>query len=145
VAEIDIERLGQPDRTLGPAGRFFQDLASAEMPQPRPELLALRQLERGESPITEDLVASVEGSPLEGIYDSPLDQSSQFNMAENLIDIANNQAGAVQADGNRGVRTGSVTDSEVVDLALADGTSADASGRSIAVDQKDTNRDWHRR
>ena len=89
----------------------------------------------------ERMAASLEGSPLEGIYDSPLDQSSQFNMAENLIDIANSQSGAVQADGNRGVLTGTAADPEVVDLALADSTSADASGRSTTVDQKDANRD----
>lgn len=60
---------------------------------------------------------------------------------QELIDIANNQSGAVQTDGNRGVQTGTAADPEVVDLALAQGTSADASGRSIAVDQKDANRD----
>ena len=87
----------------------------------------------------ERIAASLEGSPLEGIYGSPLGQSSQFNMAENLIDIANNQAGAVQADGNRGVLTGSVANSDVVDLALAGDTSASASGRSN-VGNKDEDR-----
>ncbi len=138
VAEL-TSALGEPDRTLGPAGRFFQDLASAEMPQPRPELLALRQLERGESPITEDLVASVEGSPLEGIYDSPLGQSPRVNMME-LIDLANNQSDASQTDANRGVLTGTAAQREVVDLALADGTSADASSRSTTVGDKDEDR-----
>ncbi len=60
-------------------------------------------------------------------------------MAENLIDIANNQSGAVQTDGNRGVRTGSVANSDVVDLALAGDTSASASGRSN-VGNKDEDR-----
>ena len=87
----------------------------------------------------ERIAASLEGSPLEGIYGSPLGQSSQFNMAENLIDIANNQAGAVQTDGNRGVITGSVANSDVVDLALAGDTSASASGRSN-VGNKDEDR-----
>jgi hypothetical protein len=59
---------------------------------------------------------------------------------QELIDIANNQSGAVQTDGNRGVLTDSVTDSDVVDLALAKGTSADASGRSATVGDKDKDR-----
>jgi len=67
--------------------------------------------------------------------------SAAIGNFEELIDIAENQSGAVQTDGNRGVRTGSVTDSEVVDLALAPNTSADESGRSTKVDQKDANRD----
>jgi len=136
VAEL-TSALGEPDRTLGPAGRFFQDLASAEMPQPRPELLALRQLERGESPITEDLVASVEGSPLEGIYDSPLGQSSRVNMME-LIDIAENQSDAVKTDAGR--IGDDAADPDLVEAALAGGTSADASGRSTTVGNKDEDR-----
>tara|TARA_R110002020_G_scaffold227906_1_gene438554 strand:- start:334 stop:2538 length:2205 start_codon:yes stop_codon:yes gene_type:complete len=89
----------------------------------------------------ERMIASLEGSPLEGIYDSPLDQSSQFNMAENLIDIANNQSSAVQVDAKRGVETGTAVDPEVVDLAGRPDTASSASDRSTSVDQKDTNRD----
>ncbi len=143
LASMERIRQAQADAPLLP---FIPEGTRSEIIARRRENPILSSIEAGTSAADlersqERMAASLEGSPLEGIYDSPLDQSSQFNMAENLIDIANNQAGAVQTDGNRGVRTGSVTDSEVVDLALADGTSADASGRSIAVDQKDTNRD----
>lgn len=104
------------------------------------------QIEEGEAAddlerSRERILASLEGSPLEGIYDSPLDQSSQFNMAENLIDIANNQSSAVQVDAKRGMETGTATDEEVVDLAGRPDTASSASDRSTSVDQKDTNRD----
>jgi len=67
--------------------------------------------------------------------------SPRFNMAENLIDIANNQSSAVQVDAKRGVETGTAVDPEVVDLAGRPDTASSASDRSTSVDQKDTNRD----
>ncbi len=125
-----LERLGQPDPSLGPVGRFFQDVASAEMPQPRAELVRQRMMERQ---------TQLEGTPLEGIYDSPLSQAPRVNMMD-LIKIADNQSGAVITDGERGVITGSAADSDVVNTALAGDTSSSLSDRSTTVDEKDTSR-----
>tara|TARA_Y100001937_G_scaffold45226_1_gene63495 strand:+ start:6207 stop:8489 length:2283 start_codon:yes stop_codon:yes gene_type:complete len=87
----------------------------------------------------ERMLASLEGTPLEGIYDSPLSQSPRVNMME-LLEIAENQSSAVQTDGGRGLLTGSATDSEVVEAALTGDTSSSLSDRSTTVDEKDTNR-----
>jgi len=87
----------------------------------------------------ERMLASLEGTPLEGIYDSPLSQSPRVNVMD-LIKIAENQSGAVQTDGGRGFLTGSATDPEVVETALAGDTSSSLSNRSATVDEKDTNR-----
>ena len=87
----------------------------------------------------ERMLASLEGTPLEGIYDSPLSQAPRVNMMD-LIKIADNQSGAVQTDGGRGLLTGSATDPEVVETALTRDTSSSLSERSTTVDEKDTSR-----
>ena len=66
--------------------------------------------------------------------------SAAIGNFEELIDIANNQSGAVQTDGGRGLLTGSATDPEVVETALTRDTSSSLSDRSTTVDEKDTSR-----
>ena len=130
-----LERLGQPDRSLGPVGRFFQDVASAEMPQPRQELVRRRRLEAAtaSSPLAAQLVAESQAR-------RDREPSAAIGNFEELIDIANNQSTAVQTDAQRGVITDSATDPDVVNTALAGDTSSSLSDRSTTVDEKDTNR-----
>ena len=130
-----LERLGQPDRSLGPVGRFFQDVASAEMPQPRQELVRRRRLEAAtaSSPLAAQLVAESQAR-------RDREPSAAIGNFEELIDIANNQSSAVQTDGGRGLLTGSATDPEVVETALTRDTSSSLSDRSTTVDEKDTSR-----